>query len=449
MKTLAELIEERAAKFASADALTNGAKAANRDLTEDEERSIDTALTEITGLDNEIRRKQSGEQRSQRLTDLRSGNGSPATRGPIPDTRTSEDRHDPVENPDPRRYSFFRALNQLIAGKQVSGYEGEIDQEIAKRSNRTPTGFFMPTNLPLAQRTGRGHEHRAFDTAAGSGFIPTTLTPTFVDTLRNRARLIQMGVTVLTGLVGQIDIPKKLGNLTAYWIGEAADTTESNVSTGQIELRSTTVGAYTDLTRKMLSQTTFDVEQMSLNDLVLTLALAIDLAGINGTGANNQPSGILNNADIPLVAMGANGLAMSWAKLVEITNRPAVENADEATLGFLTNPKVRANMKTTPKLGNTNGVSLWEGGTVDGYRAEVSNQMPSNLVKGSSGAVCSAGIFGDFSAFLIGFWSGLDITVDTISLAKSGGVRVIGLQDLGMCTRQPKALVRVADMLTQ
>ncbi len=449
-KTKRDLMEERTEKLDAAEAITKKAGSENRDLTDEESRSVDQGLEEVAQYDVEIRRMEAGEKRNQRLEELRRGNGGGGNpqRPPIPTTSTMEDRNDPVDYPDPRKYSFYRAINRILAGKELDGYEGEISQEISKRSLRDPVGFYIPMNLPMSERGYRPHERRAFDTTAGAGVITSYQMPTLVDTLRNRAKVLSMGVTTLTNLVGEVDIPKKTGNLTAYWVGEAGDVTGSSASTGSIPLRSTTLGAYTDLTRKMLNQTSFDIQIMSLMDLFITIGLAIDYALIDGSGLSNVPKGILNYDTVPLVEIGEDGGPMSWTKLVEITNRPSVENADEATMGFLTNAKVRGSMQTITKLSNTAGVSLWENNQVNGYRAEVSNQMPSNLDKGDTENVCSAGIFGDWSAMVAGFWSGVDVTVDSITLGKSGGVRIIGLQDTGACLRQPKGLVRCVDITT-
>lgn len=450
-KTLAELIEERSQTLAAADAVAAKAKAESRDLTEDEERSIDGHLAAISGLDIDIKRKEAGELRQQRLDEFRGQNGgSNPPRNPIPDTR-SVSPDDPVEFPDPTKYSLYRAVKRLVAGKELDGYEGEINQEITKRSDRAPTGFFLPMNLPADKRAWQRarSERRAFDTTAGAGLIQTTLSPTLIDNLRNRARLLSMGVTVLTGLVGPVDIPKKTGSLTAYWVGEATDVTGSAMATGHVELRPFTLGAFTDVTRRMLNQTSYDVEKMSLDDLLLTLALAFDLAGINGTGPDDDmPLGILQNSDVPTIAIGTNGGAMTWPKVVSITNNPAIENAETGTMGWLTNAKVCGSMQTIQKYSGTNGVSLWENNQVNGYRAVVSNQVPSNLTKGTTSGTCSAAIFGDFSPLVAGFWTGVDINVDTVTLGRSGGVRLIGLQDCGMVDRQPKSRSKSVDIVT-
>jgi hypothetical protein len=50
--------------------------------------------------------------------------------------------------------------------------------------------------------------------------------------------------------------------------------------------------------------------------------------------------------------------------------------------------------------------------------------------------------FGVWNQLLLGLWSGIDLMVDTAALAKSGGVRVIALQDCDFAVRHPEAFCR-------
>ena len=84
-------------------------------------------------------------------------------------------------------------------------------------------------------------------------------------------------------------------------------------------------------------------------------------------------------------------------------------------------------------------------GDVNGYPAYCTNQVPSTLVKGSSGAVCHAIIFGDFSQLYIGEWGVLDILVDPFAGKKQGIVEVTSHQLVDIVLRQPAALAAIQD----
>jgi HK97 family phage major capsid protein len=130
----------------------------------------------------------------------------------------------------------------------------------------------------------------------------------------------------------------------------------------------------------------------------------------------------------------------------------AIDNADVGNIGYLTNAKVRGKLKTTEKA-STTGMFIWQDGadnlgSLNGYRAGVSNQVRSDLTKGSSSGICSAIFYGNWADLIIGQWSGIDLLVDPYTGGTAGTVRVIGLQDVDIAVRQPSSFCYLADALT-
>jgi HK97 family phage major capsid protein len=214
------------------------------------------------------------------------------------------------------------------------------------------------------------------------------------------------------------------------------------------------LGAFTDVSRKLLLQSSMDVEAFVRNDLASVIALAIDLAAINGSGASNQPRGILNTVGIGDVAGGTNGLAPTWAHIVELWTDLAQGNADFGALGILTNARVHGRLMSTLKAAgvsgyiaeafpDANGVSNY-----GGMRAGISNQVPSNLTKGTSNGVCSALIAGNWNDLIIGEWGTLDLMVDPYTQSTSGTVRVVALQDVDVAVRHEESFSAMRDALT-
>ena len=94
---------------------------------------------------------------------------------------------------------------------------------------------------------------------------------------------------------------------------------------------------------------------------------------------------------------------------------------------YLINASARGALKSTEKASNT-GMFVFDNNQINGYDAIVSNQLANNDA-----------IFGDFSQFIVGMWSGLDLTVDPYANATSGSVRIIALQDVDFAVKQPTA----------
>jgi len=254
--------------------------------------------------------------------------------------------------------------------------------------------------------------------------------------------------TLLTDLNGNIAIPRMTGGATGYWVGEGNAPTESQQAFDQVTLSPNTVAAYTEFSRKLLLQSSMDIEALVRGDLARVLALAIDYAAINGSGSSNQPKGILNQTGIGAVVGGTNGLAPIWSHVVDLETEVAIDNAAIGSLHYLTNTRVRGKLKQTEKAASTANFIWSEGGELNGYSTAVSNQVPSNLTKGSSSGICSAILFGNFADLLIGMWGGLDIQVNPYSLDTTGSVRVTAFQDCDIAIRHPESFAAMVDALT-
>lgn len=352
-----------------------------------------------------------------------------------------------------KNFSFLRAIAALAnptdrKAQESAGFERAASDAFAGKFGRAAQGFFVP------------HEVQRRDllvgtsTAGGNTVATDLLANSFIDLLRNRMMVQRMGAQFLTGLTGQIAIPRQTGGATAYWVAENGGPTESQQAFDQVTMTPRTLGAFTDISRKLLLQSSIDVEGFVRNDLATVVALAIDAAAISGTGASNQPTGILATSGIGDVAGGTNGLAPTWANIIELWSDIANANADFGNMGMLTNSKVIGKLMSTLKSAGVSGYICEnfpneQGITnVGGMRAGVSNQVPSNLVKGTSGAVCSAIINGNWSDLIIGQWGTLDLMVDPYTGSAAGTVRVIALQDVDIAVRHAESFTAMKDALT-
>lgn len=352
-----------------------------------------------------------------------------------------------MDKKEVRRYSMMRAINALSnpgdrAAQEAAAFERECSEAAAQKMGKQARGFMVPSEV----------QHRDLTvgtpTAGGNLVATDLLAGSFIDALRNAMVIDGLGARFLTGLVGNIAIPKLTGSASAYWVAENTAPTESQQTIGQVTMSPKTVGAYTDISRRLLLQSSLDVEGMVQNDIAQILGLAIQQAAISGSGASNQPSGILTQVT-PSVIGGTNGLAPTWGNIVQLESDVAVANADVGTLAYLTNAKVRGKLKTTSKVSGQNGF-VWESGDtpLNGYRAGVTNAVPSNLTKGTSSGVASAIIFGNWADLVIGMWGALDLTVDPYSGSTAGTVRIVALQDVDIALRNVVSFATMVDALT-
>jgi HK97 family phage major capsid protein len=172
-------------------------------------------------------------------------------------------------------------------------------------------------------------------------------------------------------------------------------------------------------------QSSIDVENMLRADLAAGMALAIDLAALYGTGASGQPTGISVQSGINAPTAFAAAVP-TYAEVVAMESAVAVDNALVGTLGYIVEPAMRGSLKTAEKFSGT-GQQVWEpGGTLNGYKTGVTNQITSGDV-----------FFGNWADLLIGMWGGLDILVDPYTNSLSGTVRIVCHQSMDIAVRHP------------
>ncbi len=311
---------------------------------------------------------------------------------------------------DLREYSIVRAMHQIASNGRLDGIEREASDATAKIVKREAKGFFIPQDIMRQSRALQS----GVSTAGGYTVDSQLLAGDMIELLRNKTLVSRLGARTLSGLVGNIAIPRVTGGATAYWLPETGTVTATDQAFGQLGLVPHRLVGDTAYTKELLAQTSIDVEGYVRGDLMSVLAIAKDLAAINGLGANGEPLGILNTTGIGTVTFGA---AATWAKIIAFETAVANANADVGQMAYLTTPNTRGAWKAAVKV--TNQASfLWEKGDgefgeVNGYRAAATKQVPSEKV-----------IFGNWADLIIAEWAGVDVVVDPYSLKKAGQVEI-------------------------
>jgi HK97 family phage major capsid protein/HK97 family phage prohead protease len=333
-----------------------------------------------------------------------------------------------------KRFSVFKAI-RAIADKSWKGaeFEKECHEEILKRTGLQEAvhgGFYMPLDIQRRDLT-------VGTPTAGGNLVATDLqAASFIDILRARSRAAELGMTMLTGLVGNVAIPKLTGSATAYWLtNEATAITESQQTIGQLALAPKTLGAYTELSRLLMLQSTPAAEAMVMNDFAKVLALAIDLAVFEGTGASGQPTGISQTAGIGSVT----GTSLDIADCIEFQTDLATANALADGCAYITTPAVAGLLKGRARIASTDSQTLWSGsvleGSIEGFKATTSTQL-----------TAASMVFGDFSQVVLGEWGMLEIALNPFASFATAitGIRAIQSVDVGV--RQAAAFSRATSI---
>lgn len=360
-----------------------------------------------------------------------------------------------MSHADRERFSIVRLVRALAnpsdrGAREAAAFEFEASEAALKAQGRGLRGNAQAT-IPMDVLFAGSRDLIVATSTLGGYTVGTdTLGGSFVDVLRNQAFTVAAGATVLTGLQGAVAIPTKTAAVTAYWVAEGTAPTEGAIVFGQITMSPKTVGAWVDFSRKLMLQSSIDVEAMVRNDLYAQIGVAIDAAALAGAGTGSEPSGILTSTSVGTATAGTNGGAPTWQLMVDLETAVANGNADRGALAYFVNSKTRGKLKTVTKSTSAVAGFVWEGGEtpINGYRTYVTNQLSSSLTKGTSTAICSAAVFGNWQDLVIGQWGGLDLLVDPYTASNTGTVRVVALQDVDVAIRRNASFAYIKDLLT-
>jgi HK97 family phage major capsid protein/HK97 family phage prohead protease len=341
-----------------------------------------------------------------------------------------------------RGFSFIKLVRALAAEPEQrrkfaddAKFELEACRAAADQmTHRSARGTVIPSDVLLQPLIGQrsstitGAKTASGYTNAGTNSIETLLlTNSFIDLLRNRS--VVMGrITELSGLVGNIDIPKQATGPAAQWIGEDEAADATGITFGIVSLRPRTLSARGELTRRLLMQNSLGVEALFRSDLATVMALEIDRSALYGSNANNQPKGLASYS----LAGGAWATANkpTFEELVGLETAIAEANADVSSMAYIGTPGFRGHAKTTQKFsGGGDTGTLWEpGNSVNGYPVYISNQVAAGNV-----------FFGNWADLLMGMWGGLDLIVDPYTHSDKGRIRITQFQDVDFTVRREES----------
>jgi len=352
-----------------------------------------------------------------------------------------------------KQYDFVKVLRYYaeVAESKFSnidiGFEREVSAELAKKTGRAVQGILLPDFVRAAANAQDGGltlgtPGYADDASTGGGIsgiggagknvIETLLlSGQFIDALV--ATLVlreQLGAEVLTGLVGNIAIPKG-GSISGGWVAEGSNVAKKNPTFGQIEATPHTYGAYVDITRKLLLQSSVNVQAKVLEWLMYACANGLETAAFQGTGSSGQPTGLCTALNSGATAWSN---APTFDKIVDLIAAAKTANSYKPSMKFVGNSGVWAKLaKTrdfeiltdgadTPKnvgaIGGSTRLLDTATNKVLGRDFVEANLMPNAKL-----------LFGDFTQLTVCLWSGTDIIVDPYANDTNGGLRLVALQD--------------------
>ena len=355
-----------------------------------------------------------------------------------------------------RQYSLGKMIRAQATGDwSDAGYEREIHDEIRNATGKASRGFYVPDFAFRAGALSTAATGAVGDENVTDNFVPTVHRgDLFIEALRAKQVMSALGVTYMSGLTNRVKMPKIATGATAGFVEELGNVTDQSQTDGSVDLQPRTLGAYVDISRLLMKESIPAIDQIVQDDLLRSVADRIEFHAIQGSGSSGQPTGLLNASGVGNVdiSTGTDVAALTWADLTDLVK--TVEDADgivnAQTLGWLSNPKVKAKMANTVKVASTDSIMLlndpWN--AIYGYRAEFTTNVPSDLDPGDGGSDASALIFGDFSQLMVGLFGAPDIMVDETTGGLAGTTRIIIHQDVDVGVRNGASFAKTDEVST-
>lgn len=400
--------EARAQKIAAMRNILSTAETEKRTLTAAEQGQFDALKGEVTSLEADETRASFMAEAERRML--------------------GESVGDAHAKKLEERVSVLKVLQAAVNGTPLTGAEAEYAAEAERRTGRKAEGVFVPASL---------FEKRVNTTTSAAELVGTDhRADLYIAPFRDALLARKLGVRVLSGLRGNVSIPKHGTGLTVGWVAEGSAVPEGNMEFDSVTLTPKHVGGYTEMSRQLIQQSSPDIEDLVRADLAYLVAKAIDSALIKG-GGTNEPKGVMSTAGVQT----ANLATLSWTNIAAMLEK--LEVANSSAVNWVTSPGVATKLRTTLKATGIAGY-LAEGGRVADLPLFVTNQVPHVTGTPNKGVA----ILGDWSQVMLGIWSELDILVNPFDSTayKRGGVLVRAMATCDIAVRHPEAFVIASDV---
>lgn len=330
---------------------------------------------------------------------------------------------------------LLRAIAPTATADDINaaGFEIEATTTAARKKRSQHSDYTIPTDV-LATWGQRDASAAAMETttaAAGGNMVPVEHRGgDFIEGLVNRMSIMRAGATMLTGLSGDVDIPKETQGATAYWVpqtGAGSGVNESTPQVGTLNLTPHTIAAAVPYTRKMRLQADPSVEGFVRRVIQRDLALLMDQTALVGSADADAPAGLLDLIPGAHKANWDNASTYTWSEVVDMQSLIEDANADLDEMTFICRGSTYHAMRQVPLEAGASAF-LAAAGEIDGVPALRTSQAAAAQV-----------FLGAFPQFVVAMWSGLDLRFDPYTYAASDGHVVRVFQDVDFDVRHGEA----------
>lgn len=313
-------------------------------------------------------------------------------------------------------------MNPNDRTRERAAFELEASRAVGDALGREAEGVFLPSDVLLEQ--GFTRSQNTGTPAQGGVLVAQDYRGgSFIEMLRNRMALTGRGMMLLQGLKGNVDIPKQTGGGSFYWFGEDGEPNESEANFGLVTMTPHSAGMAIPMTRRMIQQSSPDIEALVRNDLLRGMALGLDATALVGHSSPDAPLSVRDRIFGDAIDWAGSAAFPSEDEMIDLETEVAAANADIGDLAYIYNARTSGHLKKL-RDGDGRRLEVEKGGMVNDYPRVRTGQMASGEV-----------IFGNWSDVIMGMWSGLDLRVDTATKAASDGKVLRVFTDIDVACR--------------
>jgi len=336
-----------------------------------------------------------------------------------------------------RKHSEKYSLNEAIKGcldPKHRGFEFEVSQDLQRNQElKNEHGVIVPTEEVLGQRT------MTVGNLAGN-----------VSDISDSAKLIpfvqrigvysSIGLTEFSGMSSDVKIPRGTSVATASFLSldGATDITEGTPTMDSVSMSPTSLACFSEVSHKLVLQSSVDMENYLRSLMSESIANKLDLAVIHGSGASNQPTGMLNASGINVETYTS---AIAYSDLANALSTLATDSIPLNGLSWVVNPAEYGTLQVKDKGTDTGQFLLETGvsndvnqvGTMLGYPVYVSEHVPAGEVL-LTRAQHSA----------LGFFGGLELDVNPYQDFQKGTIGIRAIQDFDFQVLNANSICKIS-----
>lgn len=318
--------------------------------------------------------------------------------------RTKEENYNYNNNTEKqmekKNFSLLKAIRAISENRSLDDISQAVVLEGQAEMRNRSLSLVGQIQLPTAV------EERAITVQSEGEDVVATNLLDVMSSLKAKSVLVQAGARVLENLTGDVQFPlSSSGN--CGWEGETSETAATDMTFTHVKLSPKRLSCVVDVSKQFLLQDSASAERVIREEILSAINSKLEKTFLGAEqGTNTMPQGLFYNNGTPLTEV---------SKFKDLTDLEAdVENANvDGKVVYLLSPKSKGILRNMVKGEKTTNL-VYENGCVDGTEALSTSNIAEKRFA-----------YGDFSNVVIANWGNLDITVDPMTKAASGLVRLV------------------------